>query len=190
MIPSMSRPANPYDNAKCERFMRTLKQEEIRCFEYKDMEDLRAHLGVFFDRYYNATRLHSALGYRSPDEFERHMAAAAKPQIQPAPGMSFLRHEGDLPTRCETLMANNRSGLFDRSCLIVLDESPVRLFLASCSPALLASASPTATILDLNCPFVERKSANGNCLKTRLSHVRGSVQPMKSEPAVSRMSVP
>jgi transposase InsO family protein len=97
MIPSMSRPANPYDNAKCERFMRTLKQEEIRCFEYKDMEDLRAHLGVFFDRYYNATRLHSALGYRSPDEFERHMAAAAKPLIQPAPGMSFLRHEEIYP---------------------------------------------------------------------------------------------
>jgi len=97
MIPSMSRPPNPYDNAKCERFMRTLKQEEICCFEYKDMEDLRAHLDVFFDRYYNATRLHSALGYRSPDEFERHMAAATKPQIQPAPSMSFLRHEEIYP---------------------------------------------------------------------------------------------
>ncbi len=97
MIPSMSRPGNPYDNAKCERFMRTLKQEEIRCFEYQDMEDLRAHLDVFFDRYYNATRLHSALGYRSPDEFERHMAAATQPQTQLAPSMSFLRHEEIYP---------------------------------------------------------------------------------------------
>ena len=49
MIPSMSRPGNPYDNAKCERFMKTLKQEEIRCFEYKDIEDLRANLSIFFD---------------------------------------------------------------------------------------------------------------------------------------------
>ena len=62
MIPSMSRPGNPYDNAKCERFMKTLKQEEIRCFEYRDIEDLRANLDAFIDRYYNATRLHSALG--------------------------------------------------------------------------------------------------------------------------------
>jgi transposase InsO family protein len=44
MIPSMSRPGNPCDNAKCERFMKTLKQEEIRCFEYRDIEDLRANL--------------------------------------------------------------------------------------------------------------------------------------------------
>ena len=97
MIPGMSRPGNPYDNAKCERFMRTLKQEEIRCFEYKDMEDLRAHLDVFLDRYYNATRLHSALGYRSPDEFERHMAAATNPEIPSAPSVSFSRHEEIYP---------------------------------------------------------------------------------------------
>jgi putative transposase len=98
MIPSMSRPGNPYDNAKCERFMRTLKQEEIRCFEYQDMEDLRAHLSVFFDRYYNAARLHSALGYRSPDEFESQAAAAsAKSEIPRAPSMSFSRHEEIYP---------------------------------------------------------------------------------------------
>ena len=97
MIPSMSRPGNPYDNAKCERFMKTLKQEEIRCFEYQDMEDLRAHLSIFFDRYYNAARLHSALGYRSPDEFERQAAASAKPEIPRTPSMSFKRHEEIYP---------------------------------------------------------------------------------------------
>ncbi len=64
MIPSMSRPGNPYDNAKCERFMKTLKQEEIYCSEYRDMEDLRANLSVFLDRYYNATRF--ALGAGLP----------------------------------------------------------------------------------------------------------------------------
>jgi transposase InsO family protein len=93
MIPSMSRPGNPYDNAKCERFMKTLKQEEIYCSEYRDVEDLRANLSVFLDRYYNATRLHSALGYLSPDEFEKRAAQSAKAEIAPAPRMSFLRHE-------------------------------------------------------------------------------------------------
>ena len=97
MIPSMSRPGNPYDNAKCERFMKTLKQEEIRCFEYRDLEDLRANLSIFFDRYYNAARLHSALGYRSPDEFERQVAASTKPEIPRAPSMSFRRHEEIYP---------------------------------------------------------------------------------------------
>jgi transposase InsO family protein len=98
MIPSMSRPGNPYDNAKCERFMKTLKQEEIYCSEYRDMEDLRANLSVFLDRYYNATRLHSALGYLSPDEFEKRAAQSATAEIPPAPRMSFSRHEEIYPS--------------------------------------------------------------------------------------------
>lgn len=98
MIPSMSRPGNPYDNAKCERFMKTLKQEEIRCSEYRDIEDLRANLSVFFDRYYNATRLHSALGYKSPDEFERQAGSAATVELPQAPKMSFSRHEEIYPS--------------------------------------------------------------------------------------------
>jgi hypothetical protein len=71
MIASMSRPGNPYDNAKCERFMRTLKREEIYASDYRDLEDLRARLEDFIERYYNRKRLHSALGYRSPEEFEQ-----------------------------------------------------------------------------------------------------------------------
>ncbi len=98
VIPSMSRPGNPYDNAKCERFMKTLKQEEIRCFEYRDIEDLRANLSVFFDRYYNATRLHSALGYLSPDEFERRAAPLTRAEIPQAPRMSFSRHKEIYPS--------------------------------------------------------------------------------------------
>lgn len=97
IVPSMSRPGNPYDNAKCERFMKTLKQEEIRCFEYRDIEDLRAHLSVFFDRYYNATRLHSALAYQSPDEFERQAAGSQRSEVSAAPKMSFSRHEEIYP---------------------------------------------------------------------------------------------
>jgi Transposase and inactivated derivatives len=74
---SMSRPGNPWDNARCESFMKTLKQEEISCGEYADLEDLEAHLVNFIDGYYNGKRLHSSLGYRSPEEFERQRAKPA-----------------------------------------------------------------------------------------------------------------
>jgi putative transposase len=82
MIPSMSRPANPYDNASCESFMKTLKREEIYANQYRDLDHLRAHIEEFIERYYNQQRLHSALGYRSPEEFER--------QAKPADGMTQL----------------------------------------------------------------------------------------------------
>ena len=72
MIPSMSRPANPYDNASCESFIKTLKREEIRANWYKNLEHLRANIEIFIEQYYNQQRLHSALGYRSPEEFEKH----------------------------------------------------------------------------------------------------------------------
>jgi putative transposase len=71
MIPSMSRPANPYDNASCESFMRTLKREEIYANEYRNLEHLRSNIEVFIDQYYNRRRLHSALAYQTPEEFEQ-----------------------------------------------------------------------------------------------------------------------
>ena len=71
MVPSMSRPANPYDNASCESFIKTLKREEIYVSRYENLEQLRANVEIFIDEYYNKQRLHSALGYRSPEEFER-----------------------------------------------------------------------------------------------------------------------
>jgi transposase InsO family protein len=67
MIPSMSRPANPYDNASCERFMKTLKRVEISANTYRDLEHLRAHLEAFLDRSYHRDQLHSALGSRPPE---------------------------------------------------------------------------------------------------------------------------
>jgi len=70
MIPSMSRPANPYDNASCESFMKTLKREEIYANTYRDLAHLRTHVATFIEQYYNRRRLHSALGYRPPEEFE------------------------------------------------------------------------------------------------------------------------
>jgi putative transposase len=71
MIPSMSRPANPYDNASCESFMKTLKREEIYANNYRDLEHLLGNIEVFIEQYYNRCRLHSALGYRPPEESER-----------------------------------------------------------------------------------------------------------------------
>jgi putative transposase len=80
ILPSMSRPANPYDNASCESFMKTLQREHIYAQDYGDLEHLRRNLQAFIEQYYNRQRLHSALGYRSPEEFERetqcHTAAA------------------------------------------------------------------------------------------------------------------
>jgi transposase InsO family protein len=76
MVQSMSRPANPYDNAVCESFMKTLKQEEIYCHQYQDFQELSEHLEEFIGNYYNHQRLHSALGYRTPEEFECDAAGA------------------------------------------------------------------------------------------------------------------
>ena len=71
MIPSMSRPANPYDHASCESFMKTLKREEIYANRYEDLGHMRANIEEFIEQYYNRQRLHSALGYRPPEEFEQ-----------------------------------------------------------------------------------------------------------------------
>jgi putative transposase len=70
VLPSMSRGGCPYDNAKAESFMKTLKQEEVDGSAYADLEDARARIGVFIEEVYNAQRLHSALDYLSPMEFE------------------------------------------------------------------------------------------------------------------------
>jgi putative transposase len=72
IVPSMSRPANPYDNASCESFIKTLKREEIYANRYDNLEQLRANIEEFIEQYYNRQRLHSALGYQSPEEFERN----------------------------------------------------------------------------------------------------------------------
>jgi len=71
---SMSRKGNPYDNAACESFMKTLKYEEVYRNEYRDFQEARACIGEFLERVYNQTRLHSALGYLPPVEFENGAA--------------------------------------------------------------------------------------------------------------------
>jgi putative transposase len=152
MTPSMSRPGNPFDNAQCESFIKTLKQEEIYCRQYGDLEELRLHLREFIEDYYNSRRLHSALGYRTPVEFE-----AARPTGVPAGTLSAsikLSFQGmgrSIPPMNEELKSaeperegeeaktggpENPNPLAHRR-----DESPADYSSASCSPAELASAS-------------------------------------------------
>ncbi len=68
--PNRNRLANPYDNAKAERFMRTLKDEEVNGKAYRSIEEARRDIGAFIEDVYNTERLHSALGYQPPVEFE------------------------------------------------------------------------------------------------------------------------
>jgi putative transposase len=79
---SMSRRGNPYDNAACESFMKTLKYEEVYRQEYRDLAEARASIKQFIEKIYNGKRLHSALGYRPPIEFERSLLSSTSTDQQ------------------------------------------------------------------------------------------------------------
>jgi transposase InsO family protein len=92
---SRSRPARPWENGKCESFMNTLKREEIDARRYRCFSELQAHVEEFLERIYNRVRLHSALNYQSPVEFESSLAESGE-RWSPA-ALSFSRHEEIYP---------------------------------------------------------------------------------------------
>jgi putative transposase len=91
-IPSVSRPGSPCDNANCESFFRTLKREEVDAKEYRDLEDLWLNISAFIDCYYNRIRLHSALGYRPPAEFELLTASCDAASISSDTQLDLAAH--------------------------------------------------------------------------------------------------
>jgi putative transposase len=148
MLPSMSRPANPYDNAFCESFIKTLKREEIYANKYQYIDELSVQLEEFIDQYYNRLRLHSALGYKTPEEFE---AACAPETASAGPSMSFPRH-GEIYRSWKKRRGRPRKGSGEpvqpSSPAHRIDESPVGYSLTGWSPPVPVSASPTAAQSD------------------------------------------
>ena len=92
----MSRPGRPWENGQCESFLKTLKREEIDARPYRTMEELEQHVAEFIEQIYNRVRLHSALGYLSPAEFE---SRPAQPGTAPAwlPAALSLRRQEEVP---------------------------------------------------------------------------------------------
>ena len=88
---SMSRAGRPWENGRCESFIKTLKHEQINACCYRDLTELERHVEEFVEQFYNRERLHSALGYRSPEEFEGKVANERSPQGMPA-AMIFCLH--------------------------------------------------------------------------------------------------
>ncbi len=94
--PSMSRAGNPYDNAKAESFMKTLKQEQVRGHHWRDLDALRSDLETFFETTYNRQRLHSSLGYKTPAAFEQQLLNQPHP-ARPSPALSGARGPAPSP---------------------------------------------------------------------------------------------
>jgi hypothetical protein len=115
--------------------MKTLKREEIYANQYQDLDDLRTNVEAFIEQYYNRQRLHSALGYRPPEEFEQAVEAST------GATMSFFRHKEIFRSDVDSFESGETAEA--ASPAHRLDESPAGYSLAGWSPPEPASASPT-----------------------------------------------
>ncbi len=97
MVISMTRPGRPWENAYSESFMSTLKSEQINCMSYQTREELETQIEEFIEQFYNKQRLHSALKYLTPEEFEARSAAAGRNDASRPAALSFPRHEEIYP---------------------------------------------------------------------------------------------
>jgi putative transposase len=152
IVASMSRLANPWDNAKCESFTKTLKHEEIHANIYRDLEHMRSNVAEFIERYYNTQRLHSALSYQSPDRFEQSIVPGAS---LPGVKVSFFRHG-------EIFQSDDRKGSEEKPPedgfpAHRLDESPTGYSSSGWSPPEPDSALPVTVILKYGNVFENKK---------------------------------
>jgi putative transposase len=154
---SMSRPGRPWENGRCESFIKTLKQEQLDAREYGTLEELRDHVEEFVEQIYNHERLHSALGYQSPVDFEQQQALADRQAPWMPATMSFMRHK-EIYSDASTTEVQGRA---EPSLATHRNECPAGYSLAGCSPAEPASASPADLVLQQEPPLVKENAANG-----------------------------
>ena len=144
ILPSLSRPATPTDNARCESFIRTLKREEIHASRYLDLNHLGSSIDQFLRQYYNRQRLHSALGYRTPEQFELQ----AQPSSWPGAALSFPRHPEVYRWKKKAAkLTTNGEPAAASSPPHPIDEPPAGYSLTGWSPPEPVSASPAKITL-------------------------------------------
>ena len=138
---SMSRKGNPWDNAACESFMKTLKYEEVLRNEYRDLAEARASIRQFVEKIYNRKRLHSALGYLPPRRVRTNAAHQQGCRCAATSLMSFSRRR-EIYRPMWVSFRRSLGATTAAAPTHRLDEFPAGYSLASCAPAEPASASP------------------------------------------------
>ena len=169
---SMSRKANPYDNAKAESFMKTLKYEEVYRWEYRDLAEARASIGCFLEKVYNEKRLHSALGYCPPAEFEQNLLAP--PAVPAAVAEGVFRGMGKSFDAIGLAGGMRDAELLNSTPRPIVSMSfqlaiPWRVALPQSPPPL----HQPGTIMQQRAAAGHQKPANGQQCLNYLSHPRG-----------------